>query len=161
MIPSAESLPPPTQDLCFGKVVLRFDKIVPGDISRHFVPYYHFLILTSGGVEVGHVNFRVGDTEHVRIAVGHIGFVVLEAFRGHGYALQTCRAIAPFVRSFYDAVIITCDPDNRASVRTIERLGASFIDEVAVPPQDPHYQRGSCIKRRYKWTPSTRILSCI
>jgi hypothetical protein len=38
-------------------------------------------------------------------------------------------------------------------MRTIERLGASLIDEVAVPPHDPHYQRGSRSKRRYRWTP--------
>jgi hypothetical protein len=38
-------------------------------------------------------------------------------------------------------------------MRTIERLGARFIDEVVVPPYDPHYQRGSRRKRRYRWTP--------
>jgi predicted acetyltransferase len=67
--------------------------------------------------------------------------------------LQACHAIAPFVRSIYRSVTITCDPDNLASRRTIERLGAKFVDEVAVPPHDPHYQRGSRIKRRYRWTP--------
>lgn len=45
------------------------------------------------------------------------------------------------------------DPDNHASMRIIERLGASFVDEVAVPPHDPHYQRGSRSKRRYRWAP--------
>jgi predicted acetyltransferase len=139
--------------LSFGEVTLRFDKIMPGDASRGFVPYYHFRILVAGGQDVGHVNFRVGDTEHVRVTAGHIGFTILEPFRGHGYALQACRAIAPFVRSIYDAVTITCDPDNHASRRTIERLGASFVDEVSVPPHDPHYQRGSRSKRRYRWIP--------
>jgi tagatose 1,6-diphosphate aldolase len=68
-------------------------------------------------------------------------------------AFQACRAIAPFVRSFYSTVIITSDTDNQASIRTIERLGASFVDEIAVPPHDPQYQRGSRGKRRYRWTP--------
>jgi hypothetical protein len=40
-----------------------------------------------------------------------------------------------------------------ASRRTIERLGAEFIDEVPVPEHDPHYARGSRIKRRYLWKP--------
>jgi len=62
-------------------------------------------------------------------------------------------AASPFVHSFYEAVIITCDPDNHASRRTIERLGARFMDEVPVSPDDPHYQRGSRSKRRYTWTP--------
>ena len=43
---------------------------------------------------------------------------------------------------------ITSAPDNSASLRTIERLGVSFIDEVAVPSHDPYYQQGSRIKRR-------------
>ena len=115
------------------------------------MPSCNFLILTDGGSEVGHINFRIGETEHVRICAGHIGFRIQEEFRGHGYALQACRAIAPFVFSVCDAVIITCDPDNQASRRTIERLGASFIDEVAVPKHDPHNQSGSRRKRRYQW----------
>jgi tagatose 1,6-diphosphate aldolase len=143
----------PPETLSSGEVTLQFVRVVPGEPSRGFVPYYHFRSLAADGSEVGHINFRVGDTNHVRLCAGHIGFEVTEAFRGHGYALQACRALAPFVRSIYESVTITCDPDNLASMRTIERLGARFVDEVVVPENDPHYQRGSRIKRRYKWEP--------
>jgi tagatose 1,6-diphosphate aldolase len=101
----------------------------------------------------GHINFRVGHTEHVRVSAGHIGFEITEPFRGRGYARQACQAIAPFVRSIYEWVTITCDPENPASRRTIEKLGAQFVDEVVVPVEDPHYQRGSRMKRRYQWKP--------
>jgi len=148
-----ESLPVPPETLSYGQVTIRFDRIVPGEPSRGFVPYYHFRILIADGSEVGHINFRIGDTEHVRLCAGHIGFEILESSRGRGYALQACRAIAAFVRSIYDAVTVTCDPDNFASMRIFAQLGASFIDEVSVPPQDPHYQRGSRSKRRYAWKP--------
>jgi predicted acetyltransferase len=148
-----ESLLNPPETLSSGDVLLRFVRVMPGEPSRGFVPFYNFRILAADGSDVGHINFRVGDTEHIRVSAGHIGYEILEPFRGHGYALQACRAIAPFVRSLYSAVTITCDPDNHASRRTIERLGASFIDEVSVPPNDPHYQRGSRLKRRYTWTP--------
>jgi predicted acetyltransferase len=151
--PLVETLPTPPDTLSSGEVTLRFVEVVPGGASRGFVPYYHFRILAADGADVGHINFRVGDTEHVRVCAGHIGFEVLEPFRSQGYALQACRAIAPFVRSVYNAVILTCDPDNHASARTIERLGATFMDEVPVPGHDPHYQRGSRSKRRYRWTP--------
>ena len=147
------SLPVPPETLSAGDLTLQFVRVVPGEASRGFVPYYHFRILAAGGVQVGHINFRVGDTEHVRVSAGHIGFEILEPFRGRRYALQACQALAPFVRSVCGAVTITCDPDNHSSRRTIERLGARFIDEVAVPPHDPHYQRGSRSKRRYRWTP--------
>ena len=148
-----EGLPTPPDALSFGTVTLRFVRVVPGESSQGFVPYYHFRILNVEGFEVGHINFRVGDTEHVRVCAGHIGFEVLEGFRGHHYAFEACHAIAPFVRSVFDTVTITCDPDNGASIRTIERLGAAYVDEVAVPPHDPHYQRGSRSKRRYSWKP--------
>jgi predicted acetyltransferase len=146
-------LPAPPEALSFDQIVLRFARVVPGEASRGFVPYFHFRILTGDGIDAGHINFRVGDSEHVRVCAGHVGFEIAERFRGHGYALQTCRAIAPFVRLASGTVTITCDPDNLASRRTIERLGAQFVDEVAVPVHDPHYQRGSRTKRRYRWTP--------
>ena len=138
-----------------GEVNLRFVRLIPGDPARGIVPAYHFRIVLADGSDAGHLNFRVGDTGHVRISAGHIGFGVDVAFRGHGYARGACVAVAPFVRKFYEAVIITCDPDNHASRRTIEHLGATFLDEVPVPPNDPQYQRGSRRKRRYQWTPES------
>ncbi|HXJ55577.1 MAG TPA: GNAT family N-acetyltransferase [Verrucomicrobiae bacterium] len=149
----AEELPVPPDNFGCDQVVLRFVRVVPGDASRGFVPSYHFRIVTTDGLDVGHINFRVGDTEHVQVCAGHIGFEVMAPYRGHGYAGQACRAIAPLVRSIYQSVTITCDPDNLPSIRTIERLGARFVDEVSVPLHDPHYLRGSRSKRRYSWTP--------
>lgn len=147
-----DTLPPAPDDLAAGQVRLRFVQIFPGDAPRGFVPYYHFRILIAGNLDVGHINFRVGDTEHVQLCAGHIGYEIAAAFRGHGFARQACEALSPFVRSFYPAVTITCDPDNHASKRTIEQLGARFVDEVSVPPEDRHNEGGSRTKHRYRWT---------
>jgi predicted acetyltransferase len=152
MTTGPDSLPLPEEPLSFGDITLRFVAVGSGDASCGLVPFYHFRILSEDGEDVGHINLRVGDTDHVRLCAGHIGFEIPEPFRGHGYARRACEALAPFVRRFYEAVIITCDPDNVPSRRTIEHLGAAFLDEVAVPPHDPHYQRGSRWKRRYLWT---------
>jgi len=142
--------PQPPPDLTFGDVRLRFDRLAEADIKRGFVPCYHFRIFADGA-EVGHVNFRIGDNEHIRLYAGHIGYEVLERFRGHGYAYKACLALAPFVRTFYQSVIITADPDNNPSLRTIQRLGAEFINEVPVPRNDPNF-RGSRAKRRFQWS---------
>jgi len=149
---SGESFPPPPPDLVFDAVTLEFVRLVPADLERGFVPFYHFNIVARGA-EVGHINFRVGDTAHIRLYAGHIGYAVSEPFRGHKYALQACRALAPFVRSLLASVIITSDPDNFASIRTIELLGGVFLDEVPVPEREAQYARGSRAKRRYRWTP--------
>ena len=148
-----ESFPAPPENLCFDSVRLKFTHLVPGDATRGLVPFYYFRILIPGR-EAGHITFKVGDTEHVRLYVGHIGYGVDEACRGNGLAYQACRAVAPFVGLFYKSVILTSDPDNPASLRTIERLGAKFLDEVLVPPHDVQYREGSRnVKRRYSWTP--------
>jgi len=147
------SAPPADLELSYGQVLLRFDKIIPGDVELDFVPCYHFRILLADACDVGRINFRVGETDHVTFIAGHIGYEITEAFRGHSYALQACRAIAPLVRSVYPSVIITSNPDNLASVRTIEKLGAVFMDEVPIPPHDPHYLRGARTKLRYRWNP--------
>lgn len=146
-------LPDPPTILAAGDVTLRLDRIVPGDTERNFVPYYHFRILNARGVDVGHINFRVGDTDHVRLFAGHVGFAVEGTHRGHGYARQACLAIAPLIQMFYAVIVLTCNPDNLASRRTIECLGAEFLEEVQVPPHEPMYENGARVKRRYSWTP--------
>ena len=151
--PDESALPVPPANLAYGLVSLRFVKVVPGEPSRGLVYYYHFQILSTDGSDVGHINFRVGDTDHVLLCAGHIGFQILEQFRGHGYAAEACRAIAPLIRSIYDEVTITCDPENHASRKTIERLGARFVDEITVPQTDPAYRGGARRKRRYRWRP--------
>lgn len=145
-------LPQPSAHLSFDSVTLHLSEIVPGDAARGFVPYYHYRICVNGA-DVGHINLRVGDTEHVRFYAGHVGFEIAAPHRGHRYALQACRALAPFARSISSEMILTCDPDNHASRRTIELLGATFVDEVAVPAHDPHFSRGSKTKQRFLWSP--------
>ena len=134
-------------------ISLRFEGVVPGDALQGLVPYYHFKIIDADEIVIGHINFRVGDTSHIRITAGHIGYQVLPEHRGHGYALAACKALAPFVRSHYDRVVLTVDPANAPSIRVIERLGALFIEEVDVPEDDPAYAKGARRKRRYQWTP--------
>ncbi len=153
MSSAATTCPIPPPLLAAGPVSLCFERLIPGDSEAGHVPAYYFRIEDREGNEAGHISFRVGDTRHVRLCAGHIGYAVVEEFRGQGFARHACRALAPFVRSVYDSVIITSDPDNYASVKTIEKLGAEFLEEVPVPGDDSHYARGSRFKRRYRWTP--------
>jgi tagatose 1,6-diphosphate aldolase len=153
MLEDVASLPDPPDGLANGDVRLEFVRLVPGDPERGYVPSYHFRIVTRDGIDVGHINFRVGDNEHITLFAGHIGYSVDERRRGHGYARQACLALAPFIRTIYESVLITCDPDNWASMRTIERIGAEFINEQPVPLRDRERHQGSHTKKRYRWTP--------
>lgn len=145
---------PDSVKLSHNDVTLRFSHKTEGDPARGFVPGYHFRVLNADKADVGHINFRVGDSEHVRLAAGHIGFEINEPYRGHGYAQKACLALAPWIAEVSGNVLITADPDNLPSLRTIERIGAVFLDEVDVPKNDPHYLRGSHRKMRFTWEPT-------
>lgn len=136
-----------------GPVRLALKKTIMPENSTELVPYYHFRVLDQCSIEVGHINFRIGDTRHILLCAGHIGYGVLPKYRGHSYAYYACRALAPLVLRHYDEVIITADNDNQPSNRTIEKLGARFINEIEVPADDPMYTPGTPPKNRYRWAP--------
>lgn len=140
-------------DLSDASIALRYEKTVMPTGDPELVPFYHFKIVESAGDVVGHINFRVGDTRHVVLCAGHIGYEVLPEFRGNSYALFACRAIAPFVRMHYREVVVTAEVHNAPSIRIIEKLGAIFLEEVEVPSDDPSYKGGSRRKKRYLWEP--------
>jgi len=117
------------------------------------MPAYHYRIFDTDENDVGDINFRIGDSEHVRQGTGHIGYEIWEEYQGLRYARKACLAIAPWVLKKSGTVIITTDPGNIASIKTIESIGAQFKDEVDIPIDNPHYQRGRFTKLRYLWTP--------
>lgn len=135
------------------RITLVHEKTVPGDPSLALVPFHHFLIQLPDSTIIGHINFRIGDTPHVRNTAGHIGFQILPAWRGQAFSLEACQTLAPFIRRHYERVIITADLDNLASLKIIEKLGAVFIDEVEVPESDPAYKAGARRKKRFEWVP--------
>lgn len=146
-------LPLPPLDLAYGGVRLSYSNILPGEPEFGVVPSYHFRIVDVDGTDFGYLNIRIGTTEHVRLYAGHIAYAIEQAHRGHDYAGQACRAVARFVRTLYPETILTTNPGNHASIRTIEKLGAEFIEELRVPSYDPSYLGGARWKRRYRWRP--------
>lgn len=107
-----------------------------------------------GGSKVGHVSLRLEDAPHILKYVGHIGYGVIEEHRGHGYATEGCRLILPIARTKgLTTVWISCHPDNIASIRTLERLGAEYVDTVDLPKDERYYPRGERQKRRYRIKP--------
>jgi tagatose 1,6-diphosphate aldolase len=101
--------------------------------------------------QVGRISLRIGDTDHLRLYAGHIGYAVERRHRGNHYAERSCRLLLPLARAHgMRELWITCNPDNHASRRTLERLGAELVEIVEVPPQNPLYQRGERQKCRFR-----------
>ena len=94
----------------------------------------------------GAINFRFAPgsedlPEHVS---GHVGYSIVPWFQGAGRATQALALVLPVARAAGLArVMVTCDEDNAASQRVIEKNGGLRIDDA--PPLRP----GEPIKRRW------------
>jgi predicted acetyltransferase len=124
----------------------------PGDPSIGYVPAYRFKMTQVGqGEAVGRIELRVGDTPHILMYGGHIGYRVFEAHRGHRYAARACWLILPLARSHaMQTLWITCDPDNIPSRRTCELAGAELVEIVDLPEDTDMYRAGERQKCRYR-----------
>lgn len=102
------------------------------------VPAYGFAMQSPDGEHIGRIGLRVGWREDVIRYAGHVGYSVEPAHRGHGYAERGCRLIVSLAKQHgMTNLWITCQPDNVPSRRTLERLGAEFIEIIDVPPDYP------------------------
>jgi predicted acetyltransferase len=124
----------------------------PANPARGWVPAYRFAMRLDG-VEhaVGRLGLRIGSTHTIEHYAGHIGYEVALPFRGSRLAERSCRLVLPLARSHgFRQLWITCNPDNAASRRTCERLGAELVDIVDVPPDNAVFGPGSERKCRYR-----------
>lgn len=110
------------------------------------------IVLIATGEEVGYLNFRLEDTESLRLYGGHIGYGVHEQFRGHHYAAKATKLALQIGRDLgWSDLIITCNPDNIASRRTCEWAGGELLEIVDLPEDNNMYQLGERQKCRYRF----------
>lgn len=125
----------------------------PADERRGLVPSYEFAVRLPGNSHiVGRLSLRVGDTEHIVMHRGHIGYGIEEKYRGNHYAAKACNLIKPVALDHgMKTLWITCNPDNYPSRRTCEILGCEFIEIVDVPKDTDMYRAGERQMCRYRW----------
>jgi tagatose 1,6-diphosphate aldolase len=99
----------------------------------------------------GSISLRIGHSVNLVRYLGHIGYHVLPAARGHHFAERAARLLLPLARAHGHRILwITCNPDNAASRRTCERLPSTFVDIVTVPRDNPLYSQGDRQKCRFR-----------
>ena len=97
--------------------------------------YYWSIVLKSTGEEAGKISLRLGHNYHSYYN-GNIGYEIDEAHQGHHYSYLACLMVNEVAKKHgMDHLYLTCDFDNAPSYKTIERLGASLVEEV-LPPKD-------------------------
>jgi tagatose 1,6-diphosphate aldolase len=125
--------------LADDQLQLQLTAAEPPEQSTWKVPTYRFDIQRLATAEhIGRINFRLGDTQLLTHYAGQVGYAIDEQHRGHHFAERACRLLLPFAaRHGLDVLWITCGPDNPASRRTLERLGAQLMEIVDVPEAYP------------------------
>lgn len=103
----------------------RVGRGLPPDVSAS-----SFLFAFDRGHIVGRASIRHALTPPHGEVAGHIGYAVLPEFRNRGYATQILGAAVRFAREELglDRVLVTCDDDNAASIRVIEKNHGVFED---------------------------------
>lgn len=136
--------------LADGELELALIEATPPDPSCGWLPHYVFEMRVEGR-KAGGINIRVGSTHDIVMYYGHIGYAVDEEHRGHHYAERACRLLFPLAKAHgLDAVWIMCNPDNIASRRTCERLGAELVEIVRIPEDCELYRMGDREGCRYR-----------
>lgn len=126
---------------------------VERDPAEGLAPAYGFYIHPHGLKEIaGRIYLRLVNSTYVHLYAGHIGYGVFPRFRGQGYAARACQVVRPVAKHHgFDALWITCNPDNWASRKTCERIGANLVEIIEVDPNTPIYRDGETHKCRYLW----------
>jgi tagatose 1,6-diphosphate aldolase len=135
-----------------GELELVLVEQYPGDPAINYVPAYKFKMTLAGHDEgIGRIDLRIGNTNHLVMYGGHIGYHVAPEHRGRHYAARACKLLVPLARSHgLETIWITCNPDNLASRRTCELAGAQFVEIVDLPEDTDMYKEGERQKCRYR-----------
>ena len=101
-------------------------------------------------IKVGNIRVRIGNNFHSYYN-GHIGYEIFEEYRGNMLAYKACREALSVARFHgMDFVYFACDESNIPSRKTIERLGAEFIEAADVPKEYFAWREGMEKRLIYK-----------
>jgi len=83
----------------------------------------------DGDRYLGSIRVRHSLNEMLLEEGGHIGYDVRPTARRRGYATQMLAGVLPFAHSLaISSALVTCDTENVASRRVIERCGGQYED---------------------------------
>lgn len=114
----------------------RGEKLAPGRVPATM------LLAVAGDQIIGRVHIRHALTPSLLRVGGHIGYAVRPAHRRQGYATEILnQGLHVLDRLGVPAVLVTCDDDNAASIRTIVANGGVL--------ENTEMRSGEVPKRRY------------
>lgn len=116
----------------------------PATVPEGKVQATQFLaVRESDGRLVGMIQIRHYFNEYLEKYAGHIGYSVRPDERRSGYAREQLRLALPYCKETLglDRVLISCEPDNPGSRRTILANGGVYESTVHEPDEDMDLER--------------------
>jgi predicted acetyltransferase len=114
----------------------------PEAVPEGLVPSYHFFLQEDDGTLIGGIRLRLALTDSLRVEGGHVGYDVRPSYRNRGYATRMLELLLGKARAFgMEKVLVTCDADNLASARVIEKCGGALDSTVPPPSSVKHVCR--------------------
>lgn len=134
----------PTEDLYEEEIFLKLIRTSEENKEKGYVPAYYFAVCLRGsGKEIGSCDLRIGYNENTYYG-GNIGYRIEEPYRGNHYAAKACRLLFKLARKHdMDSLIITCNPENRASAKTCEYAGGILKETAKLPVTNEMYREGA------------------
>lgn len=123
------------------------DRLLKNRIGERLHPGYVAsteLWLIDRGEYIGRIGLRHDlENEYLKNIGGHIGYVIRPSMRSKGYGTKILElGLKKAHEMGYDELMITCDEDNYASRKIIEKNEGEFMGNIT----DPKSKR---TKRRY------------
>lgn len=137
---------------CSDSVDLLLNKYISEKEAYDHVPTLIYdIFLHNTNTIIGNVDLRLLMNEYMYF-YGHIGYFINNEYRGHNYAFEACKLIKTIAKDEYDMkeLIITCNPDNIASYKTLEKLGCLYCGIEDVPKNHVLYLKGEKKKAIFK-----------
>lgn len=129
-------------DLKTDEIYLRLNRTVDENPKKDWVPAYHFDICLPDSRKIGYCDLRIGHNRKTYIG-GNIGYGIDEPYRGHHYAAKACELLFHQARKHgMKFLYITCMPWNKASARTCELAGGTYVETTDIPEDNEMYAEG-------------------
>lgn len=127
-----------------GEIELRLKR---DEAPNHFNDHVRTLVFDIRQVNskkvIGCCELRLG-MNYSLYYLGQIGYSVYPLYRGNHTAYKACRLLFDLAYHEYglDELIITCNPDNIPSYKTLKRLQGELKEIVEVPSDHFLYKQG-------------------
>jgi len=136
-------------ELTDGELRLELMHLSPRDLVKDWVPAFCFA-MRCGESHAGQIQLRVGQMPELVLYRGHIGYGVDPAYRGKRFAARSVRLLLPLARALeLRRIVITCDPENMPSRRSIEIAGGTYENTVDLPESEEMYIAGARKRMRF------------